>query len=258
MSSLEVLAFPNPFLRKEASPVTTFDEALLLLTDQMSITMHEHEGVGLAATQVGRDLQLLILSSYVFKSAEERKRLIDDPMGMGEEMVFINPEVIAQSDQEELDLEGCLSFPEVFIKVSRPIWVKVKAQDAHGEWFEIEGEGFGARAILHEMDHLNGKVMTDHLSYLARKKALNKHKRIQKSIMSEREEAREEARLRGEAVDLELGSSLSSAPSALEPAQAQRNVQDKNASSRRASLNKGKAKGKGKNKKSSKGHRSKR
>lgn len=179
MALLEVLPYPNPFLRHEASKVSAFDEDLKILTQNMCETMHDHDGVGLAATQIGVDAQVLILSSYVFMSEEERK-IASTTGDMGKDWVVINPEVIEKSEQEQVDLEGCLSFPEVFIKVSRPIWVKIRAYDLEGQEFMLEGQGFGARAILHEMDHLNGKVMTDHLNFLSRKKALAKHQRIQK------------------------------------------------------------------------------
>ena len=179
MAILEVLPFPNPFLRHEASRVKTFDSQLKETAHDMCKTMHEYDGVGLAATQVGIDAQLLILSSYVFMSPEERK-IASATGDMGEDIIIINPEVVEQSEKEEVDLEGCLSFPDVFIKVSRPLWVKIKAYTVDGDVFTLEGNGFGSRAILHEMDHLNGKVMTDHLNYLSRKKALAKHQRIQK------------------------------------------------------------------------------
>lgn len=194
MSSLEILTFPNPFLRKVASRVEVFDDALEQLTQEMALLMHAHEGVGLAATQVGRDMQLLILSSYVFLPQEERERLAGDPSWRGEDLVVINPRVVEQSADEINDTEGCLSFPEVYIKVSRPRWVKIEAQDARGQVITLEGEGFGARAILHEMDHLNGKVMTDRLSYLARETALNKHRRVQRALEAKREKERAKER----------------------------------------------------------------
>ena len=191
MAVLEVLPFPNPFLRHEASRVESFGSQLKELAHNMCKTMHAYDGVGLAATQVGIDAQLLILSSYVFMSPEDRK-VASTTGDMGEDIIVINPEVIEQSDKEEVDLEGCLSFPDVFIKVSRPLWVKIKAYTVDGDEFILEGQGFGSRAILHEMDHLNGKVMTDHLNYLSRKKALAKHQRIQK-IRANQDEQDEQA-----------------------------------------------------------------
>ena len=192
MSSLEILAYPNPFLRTKAQIVNIFDESLQNLVEQMYTTMHTSEGVGLAATQVGKDMNLFVLSSYAFMSEEEKKVALQTG-DMGEDLVIINPQVMAESEEKVADYEGCLSFPEVYIKVKRPIWVKIKAQNVKGEFFELEGSNFGARAILHEMDHLKGTVMTDHLSYISRTKALNKHKSIQKSIRAKKEQEAEES-----------------------------------------------------------------
>lgn len=186
--SLEIVTFPHPALKEVAKPIACFDEALVELVAEMTTLMHAHDGVGLAATQVGISRQLLLLSSYAFLSPDERAKVSKDPEWEGEVYVVINPEVLSQSEEEEIDLEGCLSFPEVYIKVSRPIRVKIKAFNLSGEQIELEGEGFGARAILHEMDHLNGKVMTDRISYLARQSALNKHRRIQKMKIAQQSE----------------------------------------------------------------------
>jgi len=187
MSSLEILTFPNPFLRRAARPVEVFDDALAALVEEMAALMHAQDGVGLAATQVGRDMQLLILSSYVFLSPEERARVGEETEWRGEDIAVLNPRVVAQSADELTDTEGCLSFPEVYIKVARPRWVKIEAQDARGAALTLEGEGFAARAILHEMDHLSGKVMTDRLSFLAREAALNKHRRVQRALEERRQ-----------------------------------------------------------------------
>ena len=185
----KILTYPNPYLREEAQCVHQFDENLKALFQEMCILMHESDGVGLAATQVGESIQLLVLSSYVFLSEEERKQFSEQEDGdMGEDLAIINPQVLEQSEDELIDHEGCLSFPDVYIKVKRPAWVVIEAQDLNGERIELRGEGFGARAILHEMDHLNGKVMTDHLSFLAKQKALKDHQRIQKRLAKKKAE----------------------------------------------------------------------
>ena len=185
----KILTYPNPYLREEAKHVHQFDENLKVLFEEMCVLMHESDGVGLAATQVGESLQLLVLSSYVFLSEEERKQFSEqEDRDMGEDLAIINPKVLEKSEEELIDHEGCLSIPEVYIKVKRPAWVKIEAQDLNGDRIELRGEGFGARAILHEMDHLNGKVMTDHLSFLAKQKALKDHQRIQKRIVKKKAE----------------------------------------------------------------------
>ena len=134
MSSLEILAYPNPFLRKEASTVILFDKGLKNLVDRMYLAMHDHEGVGLAATQIGSYLNLFVLSSYVFMN-EQEKKLAMQTGDMGADLVVINPQVISESEDQVMDYEGCLSFPEVYIKVKRPIWVKISAQNVNAETF---------------------------------------------------------------------------------------------------------------------------
>lgn len=177
----EILTYPNPLLSQPARAVEEFGEALTELYEEMRLLMHESDGVGLAATQVGESLQLLILSEYVFLPEAERRAIQDTEGDMGADLAIINPVVIEQSDVLLNDVEGCLSFPDVYIKVKRPSWVKIRAQRLDGSEFELKGEGLGARAILHEMDHLTGKVMTDHLGFLDKQKALRDHQRIQRN-----------------------------------------------------------------------------
>lgn len=178
MAILEILPFPNPFLRQRAFEVQTFDGALLKIIEDMEETMAEEDGIGLAATQVGLDLRLLILAPYAFEGDE----------GLGKpNIVVINPEVVWQSDETVVSEEGCLSFPSVFIPVERPVEVTIRARDRFGESYEISGKALGARAILHEIDHLNGVVMVDHVSFLVRKRALKKHQKNQQILARERD-----------------------------------------------------------------------
>ena len=170
MAVLEVLAYPNEFLRKKAQPVVHFDETLRAIVRDMEETMAVEDGVGLAATQVGVDLQLLLVHPLAFKGDDAQ----DEPA-----MVLINPEVVWESPERNTAEEGCLSFPEVFIPVSRPLKVRLRARNLDGAVFELEGEGLGARALLHEIDHLQGVVMIDHVSFLQRQRALKKHQKNQ-------------------------------------------------------------------------------
>lgn len=170
---LEVLAFPNPYLRKRAEPVTVFDDDLKRIVADMEETMADRDGLGLAATQVGLDMRLLILDPYAFEGDEGRGK---------PNVVIINPEVVWESEETITGEEGCLSFPGVFIQVERPAAVTIRALDAEGKPFEISGEQLGARAILHEIDHLNGVVMIDHVSHFSRQRALKKHTRNQKAL----------------------------------------------------------------------------
>ncbi|WP_054739171.1 peptide deformylase [Cellulosilyticum ruminicola] len=132
----------DDLLRKTSKDVKVFDENLWELLDDMAETMYEADGVGIAAPQVG------IL-----------KRVFIVDIGEGR-VEFINPEVLEVSG-EQFGEEGCLSVPKTYGKVRRPNYVKLRAFDRHGNQFEIEGEELMARAMLHENDHLNGRLFID-------------------------------------------------------------------------------------------------
>ncbi len=129
-------------LRKKCKNITVFDEKLGELLDDMRDTMYAADGVGLAAPQIG-------LLKRIF--------VIDIGEGIIE---FMNPEIIAQ-EGEQFGEEGCLSVPGRYGHVRRPMRVTARAQNRHGDWFEITGEELMARAILHENDHLEGRLFTD-------------------------------------------------------------------------------------------------
>ena len=129
-------------LRKVSKPVKQFDESLWTLLDDMKETMYLAEGVGIAAPQVG----LL-----------KRAFIVDIGEGAIE---FVNPEIITV-EGEQIGEEGCLSVPKRYGSVKRPNYVKMRACDRHGNLFEIEGHEFMARAMLHEFDHLEGKLFID-------------------------------------------------------------------------------------------------
>ncbi len=132
----------DEILRKKSKPVKVFDEKLWTLLDDMKETMYRAEGVGLAAVQIG-------ILKRVF--------IVDIGEGLIE---FINPEIL-QTEGEQFGEEGCLSVPNKYGNVRRPDKVKIKAQDRNGNPFELEGQGFMARAILHEYDHLEGRLYVD-------------------------------------------------------------------------------------------------
>ncbi len=159
MSILHILEFPDPRLRKIAEPVTVFDEKLQVLIEDMLETMYEAQGIGLAATQIDVHRRLLVIDV-----SENR----DAPL------VFINPEFeILEDELSEYD-EGCLSVPGFYETVSRPRAVKITAQDAKGEKFELPAEGILATCIQHEIDHLDGKLFVDYLSALKRQRIRSK------------------------------------------------------------------------------------
>jgi len=129
-------------LRKKSRNVDKIDKRILVLLDDMRDTMYDAQGVGIAAPQVGVLRRVMIID------------IGDGPIE------FINPEMIEQSG-EQLDKEGCLSVPGLVGLVLRPAYVKVNAQDRYGELFEVEGTGLLARAICHELDHLDGILIID-------------------------------------------------------------------------------------------------
>ena len=143
MAIRTIITQEDPVLSKVCHPVTKFDDRLHELLDDMRETLELSNGVGLAAPQVG------IL-----------RRVVLVVNGEGETMELINPEIMDQKGEQE-GLEGCLSVPGLWGYVTRPEWVKVKAQDRNGNWFEAEGEGLTARCFCHELGHLDGHLYTE-------------------------------------------------------------------------------------------------
>jgi peptide deformylase len=149
---MRILSYPEPFLRRKARPVKEIAPELLNVLPEMFQVMYAARGVGLAATQVGMDLAVFVLN------------MTGEP---DQELVFFNPEIIA-ADGESVEIEGCLSLPGLEAKVRRSAQVRVRALDIHGEPFELEGAGFLARALQHEIDHLCGALFIDKIGQAAR------------------------------------------------------------------------------------------
>lgn len=147
MAILEIVKHPNPILEQKCETVTKFDKKLAALLDDMHETMLENDGVGIAAPQV---------------NIAQRIAIVDFNEGQ-EPIEMINPE-LALYEGAETDIEGCLSFPGIFGEVERYDHIKIKAQERDGSWYELEAEGYEARAILHEMDHLEGILFTSKIS----------------------------------------------------------------------------------------------
>lgn len=155
MAIRKILHYPDKRLRIPGEPVTDFGPALQQLIDDMAETMYAAPGVGLAATQIGESKQLFIVD-------------VSSGEGPSDLRVFINPEFVKTEGKIEWE-EGCLSFPGVHSDVTRAERVKMRAQDRHGVWFEIDANELMAIALQHEFDHLIGKLMIDHLSPLKRR-----------------------------------------------------------------------------------------
>ena len=147
--SLKIRIFPDPVLKMPTEPVERFDADLLDLIEKMRVTMEMHDGVGLAAPQVGVSKKIAVVGYE------------------GAFYVLINPRLLEEEGEQEGE-EGCLSFPGIYAPVKRPMRIKVAAQDAAGKEQVYDAEGFLARAFLHEMDHLEGKLFIEYLSNLKR------------------------------------------------------------------------------------------
>jgi peptide deformylase len=143
----KIVMYPAEVLEIKCRPVVKFDRKLAKLLDDMYDTMIEHDGVGLAAPQIGIDERIAIVD-------------IDDELGTIE---MINPRIINTSG-EQTGPEGCLSFPDLFGEVTRPNYVKIEAFDRKGKKFTLEAEEFLARVIRHEIDHLDGVLFTSKVS----------------------------------------------------------------------------------------------
>ena len=175
MATLEIKIYPDAVLKKKAEPVKEFDEGLQKLIDDMIETMYAAPGLGLAANQVGILKQVLVID--VGTDEEDEAQEQESSL-----MVLINPEIVFKEGVNESD-EGCLSIPEYTTIVKRAEKVKVKCLDRHGEPCEIEGEGLLAKALQHEIDHLNGILFVDRIGRIkkeffrkryAREHSLNK------------------------------------------------------------------------------------
>jgi len=163
----EIVKYPDPVLAKMCEPVTVFDAALRVLVAEMFESMYVAQGIGLAGPQIAIPKRLTVIDISYKKNAQDK-------------LLLINPEVI-ETRGKQVEEEGCLSLPEIREKVARAAWVKVRAQNERGEWFEVEGEELLARAILHEIDHLNGVLFIDRISRLKRELVLRKIKKMQKN-----------------------------------------------------------------------------
>ncbi len=164
MAILPIRTYPDPVLRVRCSEIDAFDAGLRRLAGDMIETMYAAPGVGLAAPQIGVEQRLAVVDISVGKERAALK-------------VLVNPEIVEEGGRE-VDTEGCLSIPDLTEKVARPTMVKVVAQDLEGSTVEIEAEDFEARAICHEVDHLNGVLFIDHLRGLRRDRVRRQLKKL--------------------------------------------------------------------------------
>ena len=164
MALLPILEYPDPRLKKVATPVAAVTADVRRLVRDLAETMYAAPGVGLAATQVNVHRRVIVIDISDHKDSLR---------------VFINPELLSAEGEAECE-EGCLSVPGYYDKVTRCATVRVRAQNESGEHFEIDADGMLAVCIQHEMDHLLGKVFVDYLSPLKRARLTGKLRKKQR------------------------------------------------------------------------------
>lgn len=150
MGHLELKTYPDPCLRIKTKPVEKFDQELEGILKSMVDIMYLSQGIGLAAPQVGLGLSIFVIDT-----------------GEGLE-VFVNPQIAERSGDKSALEEGCLSLPGALVNVRRPATVRVRAQNGKGEYFIKRFDGLAAKAVQHENDHLNGKLIIDYLDPIRR------------------------------------------------------------------------------------------
>ena len=171
MTIKPLIILPDPLLRQVSKPVEQVDTEIARLADDMLETMYDAPGIGLAAIQIGVPRRMLVID--VSKEDEEKKPL-----------VFINPEIIASSDERSVYEEGCLSIPDYYAEVERPATVTVNFVDREGKEQTIEADGLLATCLQHEIDHLNGVLFIDHISRLKREMVIKKFTKAARSRMA--------------------------------------------------------------------------
>lgn len=167
MALLKILHYPDKRLHIVARPVEVVDDAIRQLAADMAETMYAAPGIGLAATQVDRHIQMILVDV-----SEKRDDL----------KVFINPEIV-EAEGEALGEEGCLSVPGIYDKVTRAQRIRVRALNLQGEPFELDADGLLGVCIQHEIDHLKGKVFVEYLSRLKQDRIKQKLKKQQRETM---------------------------------------------------------------------------
>lgn len=166
MAILPIIETPDPRLKTISTPVETIDDDLRAFIKDMFDTMYDAPGIGLAAIQVGVPKRVLVIDLQ--DKDEDTGKVIRDPR------VFINPEILEESEELSVYNEGCLSVPEQYADVQRPAVIKARWQDEQGKAHEEVLGGLLAICLQHEMDHLEGILFIDHLSKLKRDMVLKK------------------------------------------------------------------------------------
>ena len=182
---LRITQYGEPILRKVGKPISDFDESLAELANDMVDTMYDEEGIGLAAQQVDQALQLCVIDVRPPEGVEVPFHYSFDgkqpPLDLIMPMALANPKITITDPTEDAYEEGCLSFPGVNGEVDRPIGVRCEFQDTEGNPHVIEANGLLGRCILHEVDHLNGKLFIDRMDKRDLKKNEAKIKKLKRA-----------------------------------------------------------------------------
>ena len=168
MAILPIIKAPDPFLKKQCAPIKKVDNEIRRVMDDMLETMYDAPGVGLAAPQVGVPKRIIVVDT-------------SDPRGERQPLRMANPEIIAASDEILLREEGCLSFPDQYEDVERPATVRVRYLNQENKICELDAEGLQAVCVQHEIDHLDGVLLVDHLSTLKRSIILRRMTKLKKT-----------------------------------------------------------------------------
>ena len=190
MAIREILKFPDPRLREVSQPVEKFGPELKQLVEDMLETMYEAKGIGLAAPQIGELIRLLVIDTR--PRDEKGKRYNYDEMSdleksVQQPLVLFNPQIVKGEGKTTFD-EGCLSIPGYFETVQRYEYVEMKAQDVNGNEFIVKTDGLLAICMQHEMDHLEGTLFIDHLSFVKGNRIKNQIKKYGYPVKKEEEE----------------------------------------------------------------------
>ena len=169
---LPIIYYGNPVLRKKCEPIVEITDEIRQLALDMIDAMDKNDGIGISAPQVNRSVRLFVLRKYI--------ELTPDKITVSEPKVYINPKLSNPGRETDIHDEGCISFPRLRVPVERPLSITVEALDLFGNSFREEEEGYNARVLMHENDHLNGVLHIDRTPPAIRKKIERELQEIKK------------------------------------------------------------------------------
>ena len=176
--NLPICTYGNPVLRKKAVEVKEVDDDVRALAQAMLETMHKERGLGLAAEQVGRSVRLCVID--IPPDSDIGEGDVRDNPDVEMPLVLINPKITGHTDDVQIGQEGCLSFPDIFASVERWYEIDFEYTDCDGTRRTEHGKGLLARAVQHEIDHLDGILLVDRMSHVKRVALSGKLKRLAK------------------------------------------------------------------------------